>query len=151
MPSSRSLPILSAVAMTGVPGAALAQGITPITIFFEAAPSMKAIILALVIAAIAAVVVTIRKVASGPHLTGGSAYLSALRLGAPLLGLLGAAYNALLWFIAMARVGVPEMQVLAPGLAEALFLVTLGLLVGVIGVICHWIVDARVDRAVLRA
>ena len=151
MPVSRSLPMLFAVAIIAAPGVALAQGITPVTIFFEAAPSMKAIILALVIAAIAAVVVTIRKVASGSHLTGGSAYLSALRLGAPLLGLLGATYNALLWFSAMAQVGAPTMRILAPGLAEATFLVVMGLLVGVVGVVCHWVVEARVDRAVLRA
>ena len=151
MPASRSVPILSVVACAAVPGIALAQGITPVTIFFEAAPSMKVIILALVVAAIAAVVVTIRKVASGPHLTGGSAYLSALRLGAPLLGLLGAAFNGLMMFVALARFGNQSMNVLAPGLAEAMFLVVMGLIVGVVGVICHWIVEARVDRAVLRA
>ena len=151
MPASRSLPILSAAFVLILPGAALAQGITPVTIFFEAAPSMKAIMLALLIAAIAAVVVTIRKVASGPHLTGGSAYLSALRLGAPLLGLLGAAFNGLMMFVGLAKFGNQPMNVMAPGLAEATFLVVLGLLVGVIGVVCHWVVEARVDRAVLRA
>ena len=151
MPASRSLPILSVVAIVAVPGVALAQGLTPVTIFFEAGPAMKAIILALVVAAIAAIVVTIRKVASGPHLTGGSAYLSALRLGAPLLGLLGAAFNGLMMFTALARFGNQPINVLAPGLAEATFLVVLGLLVGVVGVVCHWVVEARVDRAVLRA
>ena len=151
MPASRSLPILSAAALLIVPGVALAQGITPVTIFFEAAPSMKAIMLALVVAAIAAIVVTIRKVASGPHLTGGSAYLSALRLGAPLLGLLGAAFNGLMMFVGLAKFGNQPMNVMAPGLAEAAFLVVLGLLVGVVGVVCHWVVEARVDRAVLRA
>lgn len=125
--------------------------ITPLGIFFEAAPSMKLIMIALVLAAIAAIVVTIRKVASGRHLTGGSAYLSALRLGAPLLGLLGAAFNGLMGFLAIARFGPPSMQVLAPGLAEAFFLLVLGLLVGFIGVVCHWIVEARIDRAVLTA
>ena len=124
---------------------------TPVSIFLDAGPSMKAIILMLVVAAITAVVVTAKKVASGPHLTGGSAYLSALRLGAPLLGLLGAAFNGLMSFIAIAQFGPPSMQVMAPGLAEAFFLLVLGLLVGVVGVICHWIVEARVDRAVLRA
>lgn len=151
MPASRSLPILSTVALLIIPGVALAQGITPVTIFFEAAPAMKAIILALLIAAIAAVLVTIRKVASGPHLTGGSAYLSALRLGAPLLGLLGAAFNGLMMFGALAKFGPQPINVLAPGLAEATFLVVMGLIVGVVAVICHWIVEARVDRAVLRA
>lgn len=151
MPASRSVPILSAAAALAMPGVALAQGLTPVTIFLEAAPSMKAIILALVIAAIAAVVVTVRKVASGPHLSGGSAYLSALRLGAPLLGLLGAAFNGLMMFVGLARFGDQPINVLAPGLAEAMFLVVMGLLVGVVGVVCHWIVEARVDRAVLRA
>lgn len=125
--------------------------ITPLGIFADAAPSMKFIILALVLCALAAVVVTVRKVASGRHLTGGSAYLSGLRLGAPLLGLLGAAFNGLMGFIAIANLGDQPMQVLAPGFAEAFFLLVLGLLVGVVGVICHWIVEARVDRAVLSA
>ena len=125
-------------------------GLTPVTIFFEAALPMQIIIVALVVAAIAAVVVTVRKVTSGPHLTGGSTYLSALRLGAPLLGLLGAAFNGLMMFVGLARFGNQPMNVLAPGLAEAAFLVVMGLVVGVVAVICHWIVEARVDRDVLR-
>ncbi len=124
---------------------------TPVTIFFDAAPSIKAIILILVVAAITAVVVTVKKVASGRHLTGGSAYLSALRLDAPLLGLLGAAFNGLMMFGALAKFGAQPINVLAPGLAEATFLVVMGLIVGVVAVICHWAVEARVDRAVLRA
>ena len=124
---------------------------TPVTIFFDAAVPVQAIVVALIVAAIAAVVVTVRKVASGPHLSGGSAYLSALRLGAPLLGLLGAAFNGLMMFGALAKFGPQPINVLAPGLAEATFLVVMGLLVGVVGVICHWVVEARVDRAVLRA
>ena len=125
--------------------------LTPVTIFFDAALPVQIIVVALIAAAIAAVAVTIRKVASGPHLTGGSAYLSALRLGAPLLGLLGAAFNGLMMFIGLARFGDQPINILAPGLAEAMFLVVMGLIVGVVGVICHWIVEARVDRAVLRA
>ncbi|WP_426036804.1 MotA/TolQ/ExbB proton channel family protein [Brevundimonas sp. DC300-4] len=124
---------------------------TPVTIFFDAAVPVQAIVVALIVAAIAAVVVTVKKVASGPHLSGGSAYLSALRLGAPLLGLLGAAFNGLMMFGALAKFGPQPINVLAPGLAEATFLVVMGLLVGVVGVICHWVVEARVDRAVLRA
>ncbi len=122
---------------------------TPVTIFFDAAVPVQAIVLALIVAAIAAVVVTVKKVASGRHLTGGSAYLSALRLGAPLLGLLGAAFNGLMMFGALAKFGPQPINVLAPGLAEATFLVVMGLIVGVVAVICHWAVEARVDRAVL--
>lgn len=124
---------------------------TPVTIFLDAAVPVQAIVVALIVAAIAAVVVTVKKVASGPHLSGGSTYLSALRLGAPLLGLLGAAFNGLMMFGALAKFGAQPINVLAPGLAEATFLVVMGLIVGVIAVICHWAVEARVDRAVLRA
>ena len=124
---------------------------TPVTIFLDAAVPVQAIVVALIVAAIAAAVVTVKKVVSGPHLSGGSAYLSALRLGAPLLGLLGAAFNGLMMFVALAQFGPQPITVLAPGLAEATFLVVMGLIVGVIAVICHWAVEARVDRAVLRA
>jgi biopolymer transport protein ExbB/TolQ len=107
--------------------------------------------LILIVALIAAIVVTVRKAVSGPHLNGGSTFLSALRLGAPLLGLLGAAFNALMMFIGLANMGPRPFNVLAPGLAEAAFLLVLGLIVGVVAVICHWIVEARIDRLVLKA
>jgi hypothetical protein len=125
--------------------------ITPLVVFADASIPMKALMVVLVIALIAAVVVAVRKVMSGPHLSGGSAFLSALRLGAPLLGLLGAAFNGLMMFIGLSNMGPQPINVLAPGLAEAAFLLVLGLIVGVVAVICHWAVEARVDRLVLRA
>jgi hypothetical protein len=128
-----------------------AASITPLTVFFDASVPVKVIVLALVIALIAAVVVTVRKVLSGPHLNGGSTFLSALRLGAPLLGLLGAAYNLMMIFIGVSNMGPQPLNVLAPGFAEAAFLLVLGLIVGVVAVVCHWIVEARVDRLVLKA
>ena len=135
-----------------VPGMALAgSGMTPADIFMYAAPTMKLLMLALIVAALAAIAVTARKVLSGPRLTGGSAYLQALRLGGPLIGLLGAAYNVLMMNIAIANIGQqPSYPVLAPGVAEAAFLFVLGLIAGVVAVICNWIVEARIDRAVLR-
>jgi hypothetical protein len=135
-----------------IPGLALAQTrITPAVVFADAAPPMKIIMVLLLVAALAAIVVTVRKVLSGPRLTGGSTYLQALRLGGPLIGLLGAAYNVLMINIAIANVGQqPPYNVLAPGVAEAAFLFVLGLIAGVVAVICNWIVEARIDRAVLR-
>lgn len=136
-----------------IPGLALAQGkITPAVVFQDAALPMQAIMLALLFATLAAVVLTVRKVLSGPRLTGGSAYLQALRLGGPLIGLLGAAYNVLMVNIAIANIGEqPPYHVMAPGVAEAAFLFVLGLIAGVVAVICNWIVEARIDRAVLRS
>lgn len=125
--------------------------VTPLTVFLDASAPVKIIVLALLVALIAAAVVTARKVMSGPHLNGGSTFLSALRLGAPLLGLLGAAYNLLMIFIGVSNRGSQPFDVLAPGFAEAAFLLVLGLIVGVVAVICHWIIEARVDRLVLKA
>lgn len=155
MSVSRVISTSVAIAVLGLafPPIAFAQqrAMTPGGIFGDAAPPMKLVMLALVVALIAALVVTVRKLMSGRHLTGGSAFLSALRLGAPLLGLLGAAFNGLMMFVGLTNSGPQPIDVLAPGLAEAAFMLVLGLIVGVVAVICHWAVEARVDRMVLKA
>jgi len=135
-----------------VPGVGRAAAMTPVDILFNAAPTMKLLMLALILAALTAILVTARKVLSGPRLTGGSAFLQALRLGGPLIGLLGAAWNVLMINIAIANIGEqPSYPVLAPGVAEAVFLFVLGLITGVVAVVCNWVVEARIDRAVLRS
>lgn len=145
--------VLSALlAALALPDAALAAspGITLGNVFGDAAPSVKLVMLALVVGALAAVIVTVLKLASGRRLSGGSAYVSALRLGGPLLGLMGAMFVLLMGFIGIANAGeaVP-VAVLAPGFAEAALLFLLGLMAGVVGVFCHWIIEARIDRTVL--
>jgi hypothetical protein len=141
--------LLTALAAPGAAYAAVHR-ITPANVFGDASPSVKLIMLLLVIGALAAVIVTGLKFASGRRLSGGSAYVSALRLGGPLLGLMGAMFVLLMGFIGMANAGQPvPMAVLAPGYAEATLLFLLGLLAGVVGVICHWIIEARIDRTVL--
>ncbi|MDP1738647.1 MAG: MotA/TolQ/ExbB proton channel family protein [Caulobacter sp.] len=135
-----------------LPAVAHADPLTPLGIFAEAAPLMKLIMLGLVGATLAAVVVCGIKLASGPRLTGGSAFLSGLRLGGPLAGFLGAAYASLNIFVAIANIPEPvSLKVAAPGIAEALFLLGLGLLTGAVAVIANWAVEARIDRAVLKA
>ena len=135
------------------PTAAYAHGqLTVGSVFFDASPAMKGIMVVLVLASVAAVALTAAKVMSGPRLAGGSAFLSALRLGGPLVGLLGAIWNALMSFLAIANVGVePPFPVLAPGFAESALMFWLGLMSGVVAVICHWVVEARIDRTVLRS
>jgi hypothetical protein len=145
-------PILALGAAALAPALAHAQtGLTPVRVFVDAAPSMKLLMLALIVAMVAAIVITVRKVMSGPHLAGGSTFLSGLRLGGPLIGLLGAAYNGLNMALGVANVNPPSLRVLAPGIAEGMTSLMLGLIVGVVAVICHWIVEARIDRAVLSA
>jgi biopolymer transport protein ExbB/TolQ len=65
--------------------------------------------------------------------------------------LLGAVLNGLWGFIGIASFGhALPLAVYAPGLAEASLVLALGLLTGVVAVICNWVVESRIDRAVLR-
>lgn len=134
-----------------MPTAALAQSRLGLaTVFVEAAPIMKLLMLIMSVAAVAAIVVTIMKLSSGPRLAGGSSFVSAIRLGGPLLGLAGAIFNLLMMFMGIANAGEPvPFEVLAPGFAEASMLFLIGLFVGVVAVTCHWVIEARIDRTVL--
>ncbi|HEY0103681.1 MAG TPA: hypothetical protein VGB60_09460 [Brevundimonas sp.] len=141
--------LLIALATPGVASAATHR-LTLGHVFADASPEVKLVMLSLVVGALAAVMVTVLKLASGRRLSGGSAYVSALRLGGPLLGLMGAVFVLLMGFLGIANAGeaVP-MAVLAPGWAESALLFLLGLMAGVVGVICHSIIEARIDRTVL--
>lgn len=154
MSDSRFSPAGAAVLLAALasPAVASAAGtrITLGDVFGDASPSVKLVMLLLVVGALAGAIVTVFKLASSRRLSGGSAYVSALRLGGPLLGLMGAMYVLLMGFIGMANVREPlPMAVLAPGFAEAALLFLLGLMAGVIGVVCHGIIEARIDRTVL--
>ena len=141
--------VASAIMLTALaPVQAHAATLNPSLIFLNATPAMKVVMVILIAATLGAVVVCVRKILSGPNLSGGSTFLSALRLGGPLLGLLGGAYNGLMMFMGLAR-GPQPFEVLAPCLAEIALLVLLGLLCGVVAVVCHWAVEARIDRTVL--
>lgn len=140
--------IAGALIAAALPGAASAATLNPTIVFMDASPSMKLVMVVLVLATVAAVAIAARKLMSGPSLSGGSAFLSALRLGGPLIGLLGGAYNGLAMFMGLSR-GPQPFHMVAPGLAEAMMIIVLGLLSGVVAVICHWAVEARIDRTVL--
>ena len=139
--------------LASIPGlASAAPRLTLSDVFGDADEVMKALMILLLAAAVIAIVVTGMKMAGGKRLPGGSAFVSALRLGGPLLGLLGAVFVLLNGFVGIANAGGPvPMPVLAPGFAEAALLFLLGLVAGVVGVTCHWIIEARIDRAVLKS
>ena len=140
-----SLPLAAAA------GTAFAAPLRPMGVFAHAAPISKALMATLAVLTVAALVVGVFKLMRGPQLNGGSAFLSSLRFGGPLIGLLGAAWVGLSMFMGLANSPVtPELKVLAPGLAEAALLLGLGFLSGVAAVIMNWMVEARIDRAILR-
>jgi len=129
---------------------AVVAPLTPFDVFQFAGPLQKFVMVLLVVAIVAALVVLALKLASGKRLSGGSAFLSGLRLGAPIIGLLGACDSGLNMTLAVASVPIqvtPKM--LAPGIAEAFLMVGLGFLAGAIAVVAHWAVESRIDRQVL--
>jgi hypothetical protein len=155
MPTIRRTAIAAiaiAIAAAVLPAAAAAAPLNGVGVFVDATLLVKMVILGLVVSTAAAVVVCAIKLASGPRLSGGSAFLSGLRLGGPLAGLLGAAYTGLNMAIALANAPAPPpANVLAPGAAEVLMLILLGLVAGSVAVIANWAVEARIDRTVLGA
>jgi hypothetical protein len=143
---------LVAFAVAAAPAVVYAAPLTPALVFVDAAPLAKFIMLALAFATVAAVIICSRKLMAGPALVGGSAFLSCLRLGGPLAGALGASYTLLNMTLGLSNVPqTPPMQVLAPGFAEAVLLIGLGFCAGAFAAVCHWAVEARIDRAVLKA
>ena len=149
-------PVLLAVALSAPPALAIAEPITPAVVFLHATPVVQIVILGLLVAILAAIAVCAAKVSTGPKLSGGSAFLSALRLGGPLAGLTAAAWSALSMAIGLANVRpTPPVAAFAPafapGFAEGAMVIALGMLAGLVAAICNWAVEAKIDRAVLRA
>ncbi len=140
-----------AAVLVALPAVVWAAPYTMAAVFQNAAPVPKLIMVGLLGATLAAVIICVLKLASGPRLSGGSAYLSGLRVGGPLAGLLGAAHAGFNMSLGLANApATPPMNVLARGFAEVVLLIALGLLAGAVAVITNWAVEARIDRAVLR-
>jgi biopolymer transport protein TolQ len=98
--------------------------------------------LGLTVAGIAAVAVTVLRLSRKRG--GASPYVSGTAQAAPLAGLLGAVYGLLNAALGLSNVRpVPSLTVVAPGLAEALLTFGLGLMVGVVAVICRWTLEGR--------
>ncbi len=128
----------------------LVERLTPVTVFEYAAPLQKFIVIVLIMAVLAALIVLAVKLAAGRRLSGGSAFLSGLRLGAPIIGILGACDSGLNMTLAVASIPIePTLKMLAPGIAESFLMIGLGFLGGAVAVFAHWAVESRIDRQVL--
>ncbi len=135
--------------MTPVP---VAERLSMIGVAMNATPVPKLIILALAVSSVAAVVVCVGKLTSGPRVSGGSAFLSGLRFGGPLAGLFGAALTGLQMAIGTANsAGALPANLLARGYAEIMMLMVFGFFTGAVAVIANWAVESRIDRSVLKA
>jgi len=130
-------------------GAAI-EPLTPFTVFQYAPPVQQFIIVVLILSIVAAAAILVLKLLPGRRLSGGSAFLSGLRLGAPIVGQLGACHAGLYMTLAVASMPVqPTLKMFAPGIAESFEMVGLGFLAGAMAVVAHWAVESRIDRQIL--
>ncbi|HLI67045.1 MAG TPA: hypothetical protein VKU90_11835 [Caulobacteraceae bacterium] len=138
-------------AWLAAPSLAEAAPLGPAQMFASAAIPQKLIMIGIVAAIVVSVVVSTAKLSAGSRLAGGSAFVSGLRLGGPIAGLLGGAYGGLAMAMGLANVGnPPTLKVLAPGFAEIATVVALGFLAGAVAVVLNWAIVARIDHEVLR-
>ena len=147
----RALPFSFLLAVMATPALAGAPQLGFFQLLMFSHPLQKLIMFLIVAATVAAIAISIRKLAQGNKLVGGSAFVSGLRLGGPLLGLLGASYATMNIFVALS--GFNEMVnpvILMPAIAEAFAVLIVGLISGVIAVIANWAIEARIDKEVLR-
>lgn len=110
------------------------QRLSGLGVIAHAKPLVLLVIVLLLVAIVAAAVLWIVQ-ATRPASRGGAAttWLAAIAAGAPMLGLAAAAYGLMDACIGIANVRpVPTLSILAPGLAEAFFCITLGCLASAI-------------------
>jgi hypothetical protein len=125
------------------------RAITPLGVFEQAGPLQQLVVITLILAAVAVLAI---KLSGGRRLSGGSAFLSSLRFGAPIIGILGACDSGLNMTLGMANLPFPPtLKMFAPGIAESFLMIGLGFFAGAIAVFAHWVVESRIDRQVLGA
>ncbi len=124
--------------------------LTPVDVFAFGTPLQKVVVLVLLGSIVAALIVLGAKLAGGKRLNGGSAFLSGLRLGGPVIGGLGACSSMLMMTLGVANTPVEvTLKMMAPGFAEAFLQISLGFLAGAVAVFANWAVESRIDRQVL--
>ena len=130
--------------------AAVAERLTFIGIVAHAKPVVMLVLVGLAVSTVIASLVWIGELAGRTAGRGGRTFLHALAGAGPLLGLFGGAYGLMDTFIGISNVRpTPILGILAPGFAEALLSVTLGLLAGAIATIAHRHLNGRQPSAVV--
>jgi biopolymer transport protein ExbB/TolQ len=123
--------------------------LTLLAVYSDAAPVMKLAFSGLILAVIVALTVWLFQLVQlarrrSDSVTGAIAYLSGQAAAAPLFGLLGMSYGLVTICIGITnkRPG-PTLLALAPGLAEALLSLGLGILAAAIATVAHHHLTAR--------
>src|SRR5438094_6900416 len=110
--------------------------LTPLAIFGHATPVVQVSMVILLAAAVLALVILIRALVSRAASARGVDVLAAIVAAAPLLGAFAAAYGLLNMCVGLANAAsAPPIKVLAPGFAEAVAAIALGLFAAAVAAI----------------
>ena len=123
--------------------------LTVMGVFMDADPVVKLVLAGLVIAAVAALVIWLVQLGRRTPSARAMTFLSVWSRSAVLVGLFGGAYTLMNSALALSNLRpAPTISVVAPGLAETLLSIMLGLLGAAIATMGHRHLQARLVRVV---
>jgi len=118
--------------------------LTVALMFADATPVVKIVLIGLLLTGLAALVILLLGLArSSKGMAGAARFLETAMVAAPIAALFGAAWGLITIFLGIANTNVVNLAAAAPGVAEAILSVAIGLLALLLAVIAHRVVKPR--------
>ncbi len=112
--------------------------------FMDATPVVKIVLVGLLLTGLAALLILLLGLArSSKGMAGAARFLETAMAAAPIAALFGAASGLITSFLGIANSNVANLAVAAPGIAEAILSVAIGLLALLLAVIAYRVVKPR--------
>lgn len=118
--------------------------LTVARMFMDAAPVVKIVLTGLVLTGLAALVILLLgMVRPSKGMAGAARFLETAMAATPIAASFGAAWGLITIFLGIANTNVANLAVAAPGIAEAILSLAIGLLALLLAVIAHRMVRPR--------
>ncbi len=118
--------------------------LTVAQMFIDASPVVKIVLVGLLLTALASLLILVLGLArSSRGMPGAARFLETAMAATPIAALLGAAWGLITIFLGIANSNVSNLAVAAPGAAEAILSVAMGLLALLFAVIAYRVVKPR--------
>ena len=118
--------------------------LTVARMFIDASPVVKLVLVGLLLTALASLLILVLGLARSPRgMAGAARFLETAMAATPIAAMFGAAWGLITIFLGIANSNVSNLAVAAPGAAEAIMSLALGLLALLFAVIAHRVVKPR--------
>ena len=112
--------------------------------FLDAAPVVKIVLVGLLLTAVAALAILLLGLTgASKRMSGAARFLETAMAATPIAALFGAAWGLITIFLGIANTNVSNLAVAAPGIAEAILSLAIGLLAMLLAVIAYRVVKPR--------